>query len=661
MVFVLCLVLLDVSPGAFSEEVTVTASLRREPAAGTASAVSVLTSSELAATAAGAADDALRQVPGFALFRRSGSRTANPTTQGATLRGLGGSGASRAAVLDDGLPLNDPFGGWVPWSRVPMQALDRIEVLRGGASSLYGTGALAGVVHLVRRSGPEQRLDVDGWLGGLESSQLAAFASGSRSGWNARLAVEGFHTGGYVAVREEDRGPVDTAFASEHFTADLTLERAGSFGRAFLRGAFFDEDRRNGTPLQVNGTRLWQAAAGLDHGAFGGGLVARAYAGHQLYRQDFSSVDEARAQEQLVRTQQVPSDAGGLGVHWTRPAGAHVLLVGAEAREVRGTSEEVAVTPGGLVPSSAGGRQRTFAGFAEDAWSPAPRWLISLGARWDVWRNDHSRQTSVTGTRELPARSESALSPRLAVRHQALPWLALTGSAYGAFRAPTLNELHRSFRVGNVVTLADPALRAERLRGAETGVLVARGGTVSARAAVFWLEVRDTIANVTLSSTPALVTRQRRNLGRIRSRGTEVEVEVRPGGRWVLSGSAALTAATVRSFPADPALEGLRVPQVARRSGSLQARYEGRRLRVSAQARFSGSQFEDDLNRLPLAGFGTLDLQVSYAPRPQWEVFAAVENTLDTDQEIGRTPVVTLAPPRVIRAGVRLRLARPLL
>jgi outer membrane receptor protein involved in Fe transport len=643
-------------PGGFAEEVTVTASLRREPVADTASAVTVLTSGELEATAAGAVDDAVRQAPGFTLFRRSGSRTANPTTQGATLRGLGGSGASRAAVLDDGLPLNDPFGGWVQWTRVPLQALDRIEVLRGGASSLYGTGALAGVIQLVRRADTERRLDVTASRGGLDTSQLTAFAGGSWNDWSARLSADAFDTGGYVAVREQDRGPVDTPFASQHVTADLTLERrAGASGRAFARGAFFDEDRRNGTLLQTNDTRLWQGALGLDQALFGGSLVARAHAGHQVYHQTFSAIDEARAREQLIRTQRVPSEAGGVAVTWTRVGGAHVVLAGADARAVSGTSEEEAVTPAGRTPSAAGGRQRSLAVFAEDVWSPAARWRISLGARWDGWRNDRARQATVMGTRALPSRGESALSPRLTVRHQAAPWVALTGSGYGAFRAPTLNELHRSFRVGNVVTLADPTLRAERLKGADLGALAA-GRAVSVRATLFWMEVTDTIANVTLTATPTLVTRQRRNLGRIRSRGAELEVEARPGGRWVLSGTAAVTGATVRAFAADPALEGLRLPQVPRQSGSLQARYEGRRLRFSAQARWSGRQFEDDLNRLPLASFATVDVLASWAPRPQWEAFVAVENALDAEQEIGRTPVVTLAAPRAVRAGVRLRL-----
>src|SRR5260370_18656107 len=87
-------------------------------------------------------DDLLRQVPGFSLFRRSTSRVANPTTQGVSLRGLGASGPSRALVLEDGIPVVDPFGGWVYWDRIPRAELSSDEVFRGGSSSLYGSNAL---------------------------------------------------------------------------------------------------------------------------------------------------------------------------------------------------------------------------------------------------------------------------------------------------------------------------------------------------------------------------------------------------------------------------------------------------------------------------------------------------------------------------------------
>ncbi len=132
----------------FADSVVVTATRGAERLPSAASAT-VITSAELNNMAAGALDDALRSTPGFTLFRRSSSRVANPTTQGVTLRGVSGSGASRTLVLADGVPLNDPFGSWVYWNRVPQAAVDRVEVVRGATGDLYGAGALGGVVQVL--------------------------------------------------------------------------------------------------------------------------------------------------------------------------------------------------------------------------------------------------------------------------------------------------------------------------------------------------------------------------------------------------------------------------------------------------------------------------------------------------------------------------------
>ncbi|HEU4886491.1 MAG TPA: Plug domain-containing protein, partial [Thermoanaerobaculia bacterium] len=144
--------------------------------ADTPASVVVLSREALQASAAPTLDDALRQVAGFTLFRRTGSRVANPTAQGVTLRGVGASGASRALVLDDGVPLNDPFGGWVYWGRVPRTALERVEVLRGGASDLYGSSAMGGVIQFVRRR--SGGIDVDVSAGSQETGTASLFAAG---------------------------------------------------------------------------------------------------------------------------------------------------------------------------------------------------------------------------------------------------------------------------------------------------------------------------------------------------------------------------------------------------------------------------------------------------------------------------------------------------
>ena len=638
-------------PPSIADEITVTATRTPARLGDTAASVTVLSAEELAATAAPTLDDALRQVPGFSLFRRSGSRFANPTAQGASLRGLGGSGASRALVLDDGVPLNDPFGGWIYWGRVPRAALARVEVLRGGASDLYGSTALAGVVQLVRREAAPQVRGEAAW-GGLGSAEGSLFWAGRGATWGASFAADAAETDGYVLVAPRERGPVDAPAGSRHVAGDVTLERApAGGGRLFVRAGWFDESRRNGTPLQTNATRLFQGSIGGDWGLGGGLLAARAWAGEQDFEQTFTAVAADRRSERLIRAQEVPAETAGGSLQWTQPAGTRQTLVaGVELRDVEGTSDETAFTPAGSVRAAAGGRQRTAGLFAEDLLRLSERLSLALAARWDRWENDG------TGG----ARAEDAFSPRASLLYRAGERWALTAAAYRGFRAPTLNELYRAFRVGDVVTLANPALAAERSAGAETGALLtAAGGRLTARGTLFWMEVDRTIANVTLAVEPELISRRRENLGRSRSRGVELDLAARLGERWTLGAGWLLADARVTSFPANRDLEGLRLPQVPRRQASLTLRRDDPRATLGLQARWVDAQFDDDQNRLRLASFATVDLLAARPLGRGFAAFAAVENLLDERAEVGRTPVLTLGPPRLLRVGLRFARPRP--
>jgi outer membrane receptor protein involved in Fe transport len=234
---------------------------------------------------------------------------------------------------------------------------------------------------------------------------------------------------------------------------------------------------------------------------------------------------------------------------------------------------------------------------------------------------------------------------------RASPVLSLTGSAYGGFRAPTLNELYRSFRVGDTLTLANAELEPERLWGGEAGVL-ATHGRHTFRLTAFSAEVRGAVANVTLSTAPGLITRQRQNVGRTRSRGFEAEADLRFSDTLVTTAGYAFTDAVVRSFPADPALEGNFVPQVPRHQATLQARYEGR-LRLGVQLRLTSAAWEDDRNELELDSAGQLDLFAGYAVSRSVLLFAAAENVTDAEIVVARTPVPSVAAPRQLRVGLR--------
>ncbi len=650
-------------PPRLAEEILVTAAREETRVGDTPASVAILPRAALDATASSFLDDALRQVVGFSLFRRTSSRTANPTTQGVSLRGLGASGASRALVLADGVPLNDPFGSWVYWARQPRLGIERLEVLRGGAADLYGSGALGGVVQLVSRearAGPGVEAELS--AGGSATFEGTLSARASRGEWAGRLSAEGYTTDGYVPVEAASRGDVDSEAASRHLALDALVERrVFGDGRAFLRGQAYDEDRKNGTPQQTNDTRIALGALGLDWGRPERGRTSLRFWGEtQLFHQSFSAVAADRSREDLTRQQRVPADALGVSAQWTRTLGSRQrLLLGTEARRVAGTTEEVVFTRG-LATSTveAGGDETGGAFFAQDLIQAHPRLLASLSLRLDAWAQRGGRSvatplaTGISVTTTYPDRDETALSPRVGLLVRATPGLSLTASGYGAFRAPTLNELYRSFRVGDALTLANPGLAPERLRGGEGGALVTRGRH-TLRLTAFSAEVRDAVANVTIATAPGLITRERQNIGSTRSRGVEAELDLRLGGRGVLSAGYALTDARVRSFPADPTLEGRRLPQIPRHQATLQARYEGR-LRLGLQARASSTAYDDDRNELELDPAFQLDLFAGFALRGSVLLFAAAENVFDAEIVAARTPVASLAAPRQLRAGVRI-------
>ena len=356
--------------------------------------------------------------------------------------------------------------------------------------------------------------------------------------------------------------------------------------------------------------------------------------------------------------QRVPSAATGGSLQWSTSAGSHSLVVGAEARVVEGTSEDTVFLPSGPLLRPSGGRQRSAAGYVEDVAALSSRWTVSAALRFDAWRND-SGTTIVGGQRvALADRSATAWSPRLSTVFAFTPEVSGTVSAYRAFRAPTLNELYRPFRLGGVQTLANGALEPERLEGVETGIRYqSRDGRLFARANLFWTNLRDAVGNVTLSTTPALITRERENIGRVRDRGIELAVDARVRPEWTLSAAYLLADSRVAAAAGNPALAGKRVPQVPRDQVAAQVRFARPSLAtVAAQARWSGPQYDDDLNVFRLGSAFALDAWISREVFGGAEVFAAGENLTNRRNDVGRTPVRTIGAPATFRAGLLLRI-----
>ncbi len=645
------------APATLLEAVTVTAS-RGALDSATPAATSVLTADVLASTPAPMLDDQLKSVPGFSLFRRSSSRVANPTTQGVTLRGLSASGASRSLVLVDGVPLNDAFGGWIYWDRVPQTALDRVEVVRGGTSDVYGANAVGGVIQVLTPSLTRGTVRADAEYASRDTPRVSLFGGGARSGWSGFASGEWQSTDGYVIVKPQDNpaqanpneaGPVDIAATSEYRTLYANGGYQAGTWRAGVRGTLFDETRGNGTPLTNNDTNARELSGDLSGEAAGGFWQARGYGGTQRYNQSFSSVTtvaNVRVGESLTQLQHVPSSSEGTSAQWTRPVGRATFAVGADTAHTKGESDETAFSRGLVTGTTAnGGVQWDTGAFARVSFDAANDVTISGSLRGDRW-------TSTPNNPAQPEADATEWSPKVGVNWRASDTVIVTAMATHAFRAPTLNELFRNFRAGSTNTTANAGLTPETLDAFEGGLtLHLYGGTT--RVVGFFNQLSNAITNVTVSSTPTLITRQRRNAGTVHAAGVDLEEDVPVGHRLHLTAGMEYVDSKFVSA-VEPGLAGLKVAQVPPIGVSAGARITAPGdVMVTGQFRYNDGTFDDDKNTLPLDSVTVFDAYVSRALARGVQVFAAVENLFNDVYDVGNTPLITIGLPRTFRVGIR--------
>ncbi len=630
-------------------------SARRSEAAvnETAESLTLMDEQRLRESASFVLDNQLRQSPGFNLFRRSDSLSANPTSQGVSFRGIGASGASRTLVLNDGVPLNDPFGGWVYWDRVPRAAMEHVELLQGGASELYGSTALSGVIEVFPQKPANAWLVLESSGGTRSTPEGSAFLGKDFGRWTVSGSGGGYSTDGFIATPNDMRGAVDSPAASRDTNAVMTVGRSYEGGSMDVTGMYFHESRNNGTLLQTNDTNIAEGDARWTQ-AFKGGLVSGTLFGSgQSYNQSFSSVAADRDSESLTRLQHVPAQRLGGGLQWSNSAAHHQQWTfGGDAQDVRGFSLEEGFSAGNAtVKTSSGGIQHSFGFFAQDTIRAGTRLIFGAGSRVDHWANVNAASMSrplssgVVTTTPFADKDYNFVSPHASMLVRLNDSLALTFAGSRAFRAPTLNELYRSFRLGNVVTNANDGLRAEQLYGGEGGI-VATVHRVRFRATGFAYQVQDPVANVTLKSTPALITRERQNLGETASRGLELNAGAESFAHLSWNVGYQYTRASVQDFPADVTLVGKRVPQVPAQAFTFQAAWNAREWSLSAQGRASGNQFDDDQNTFALGRAFSLDAMLAKHFASGVTLFVAGTN-LTNDREL-----TALTPTPQIGAGI---------
>ena len=619
-------------------------------------------------------DQLLKHVPGLQLFRRSDARSGHPTSQGATLRALGGNASSRALLVLDGVPQADPFGGWVNWPAYDPADLAEIRVIRGGGSVANGPGALAGTIEMTSRSDAGASGEIDG---GSRDSLEARGRIGVDVGKGVlSLSARGERGDGFVPITAASRGPVDEAAPYREWSSRARwVAPVGSTTELQASLAGFHDWRTRGTDFTVNRTNGADASVRL----VGRGAWQWSALGYWQWRNlmsSFASVSPGRAEARRVSLQySVPSHGLGGSVELRPPLPDGIeLRLGADTRRTSGESRELATYVDGEPTRRrrAGGESWTAGLFAELSASLGSATLTG-GARIDHWSISGGHlfeQTIATGEvltdTHDPSRNGWLPTARAGISAPVGGGFSLRSAAYLGWRMPTLNELFRPFRVGLDATAANPDLDPERLAGVEAGVDYAKG-PLTLKLTGFVNRLRDAIANVTLGQGPGIFPGvgfvpaggnylQRQNVDAVKVRGIEASAEWHDGP-WSLRAGASLTHARMDGSGAAAFLDGLRPTQTPTFGGTLAGGWQQGGKGAQLVLRRVGAQFDDDLNADVLKGATTLDAFASWPLTQRLQLVARAENVTNALVMAGVNGdgSIERATPRTLWIGLRLR------
>jgi outer membrane receptor protein involved in Fe transport len=665
------------------EEIVVEATRAGLTAADITVNTSILSQLDVLESAYKPADEILRQIPGFSLLRSADSIAAAPTTSTVSLRGLGGSAASRTLVLLDGIPVHSPYSTEVFWARIPRHRIDHIEVIRGGGANAWGNLSLGGVISIVTVKPDANRLSATGMAGYPGTADFGLGASHVSDDWVLSGYADYYTTDGYMNIPQDQRGPVDEPVHKDHWNVSGGIERVLEGGtRFFLNAGVFHETRHGGSALDVNETEIATLDAGLDfQSERGDQWKFRMYYENSDLEDASVRIHDDKQGESLRSFEHRPADILGAGLVWSRSFdGSHDVSAGADYRWADVLVDEWSRynegEPGLLLTTDS--RQDIGGVFIQDVWRMSDRWQANGSLRYDrVVNSGDSIETdletgSVTGGKIYRENSESTLNGGLGLLYRSSDQFSMRLAAYQGFRAPTLRELYYAASTrGGVILVNNPDLEPEQLIGLEAGADFDIGDSTTLRLTLFTNTVEDLIQNITRGETgdqPGVIEpcgliganetcRELDNVVEMQATGLEVETDYQPSVNWDFQLSYLYNDTEISKAPDNPQLVGNQVRQAPKHSFTARVRNSSRWFDTSLMARYVGERYEDDLNQLEVADFLVFDLRFSRQVSDSSELFLVVENLLDEEYEIKveNNGSIEIGRPRFVGLGLRYR------
>jgi outer membrane receptor protein involved in Fe transport len=652
--------------------------------------VSVVTAAQIRATPGQGLDDILQLEPGLNL-NQFGPFVGHPTAYNESMRGLPVT-ETRMLVLMDGIPLNDPFFGYIQWNRIPLDDVDQAEIVRGGGSPLWGNSAMGGVINIITRAPSADELDVDAAGGSYGTYRADAYGALRVNDELALSLNAGFDgTGGYQTTPPSWytygtttlRSPVYTPTTLNAQTIGL---RADITPASDLTGSFsvdyHDNHQVLQTPIGDDSQRIWTYSGEVKK-TFddGGSLTATAFHDDSYFVTNnphlltFDTEYNSNIHDTPV------NDTGGSLV-WRQPLNSilKAYMAGLDAHAISGSDNADYYLPGGALaaPTIVGAGKQLFLGaFAQATLQPVRRLEIIGSLRYQYYENYHAIDTFPPAIGAIPSSSKVSTDPRVDVRYSLDGGFALRGAYYQSFRAPTLDELYRTYADTTAgIYEGNPFLKPETLQGGEVGADYSRGG-FRGQLTFYDTTIDNLITqrNLPAADSPSvlgvtcgydaqtyvyLTCTQNINAASAVARGIEFEADWDLGRGVTTTFASTYTDSHYTANPEDPASVGERLEGVPMYNVSLRIAYRAPRgWTVESDLRWVSKSYGDDDpadNLIQNAHF-VMDASASYPLTRSLQAYVEIQNLTNTvyiANNAGGAPI--LGTPFEVLGGFRLKI-----
>ncbi len=605
-------------------------------------------------------DDILRFAAGVNVNRSTGIYSQRPMV---TLRGLSGDEQSRTLVLMNGVPINTSDEGGVNWNRINHNDIERIEIMKGPGSSLYGNNAMGGVINIITKT-PQQPQEV------FSSVSYGTYNT-LRQDLNVRILSEDGYYGvlsqyylesdGYINIPEEDIGPYDI----ERFLEAIGVSARVGYNESDwfnweLQYDVFRDQRGEGMKIHSPHGNYRNFNTDLFRGTIKGGNDNTNYNISGFYQmENYYDINERMRNDNYSRfdVNSYREDIGFFGNISHDLIENNTITGGIEYKKgsIDG-GDYYQTAPFDTIVNA--GNLTTFAGYLQDEHGFLDNRInLITGIRFDhVTFSDGVFQSTDPWeeTPELEDNTWTTFSPRAGARFNFIENFSSYISYSQGFRASILDDLTRTGWMWVGPKYANPNLEPEYIDNYEVGVDYFPLSNLKFSASVYLMHGKDFLYYVAtedeIFGRPIF---RRENVTDVEAKGFEAETHYSITNNIQILGSYTFAESKIVGFDERPELEGKHLKYVPTHSGSISLFWQSPFVNFSLRGVYKGEQFADDANDVILDDYITFDFSASRSIRDNFIISVDVQNILDNKH---MQTIDYLSPGRLISGRIALKI-----